>query len=50
MTVQELINLLQAYDGDAEAKICDSRFPVCSPAGIFAFDYSEDGVIVIIGE
>lgn len=50
MTVQELIDLLKAYDGDAEAKICDSRFPVCAPAGIFAFDYSEEGVIVIIGE
>ncbi len=50
MTVQELIDLLKAYDGDTEVKICDSRFPVFAPTGIFNFSYDEDGAIVIEGE
>ena len=51
MTVQELIDLLQAYDGAAEVKICDSRLPVfLAPTGIFDFSYDEDGAIVMIGE
>ena len=50
MTVKELIDLLQAYDGNAEVKICDSRFPVFAPTGIFDFSYDEDGAIVMIGE
>ena len=49
-TVQELIDLLKAYDGDTEVKICDSRVPVFAPTGIFDFSYDEDGAIVMIGE
>lgn len=50
MTVNELIDFLQAYDDETEVKICDSRYPVFAPTGIFCFGYDKNGAIVIIGE
>ena len=49
MTVQELIDLLKAYDDATEVKICDTRFPVYDPVEILDFDCGEDGAILIVG-
>lgn len=50
MTVKELIELLQKYDGETEVKMCDSRLPVYDPIEIYDFVYEEDGVLIIEGE
>ena len=50
MTVNELIELLQKYDGETEVKICDSRLPVYDLIEIYDFVNEEDGVLIIEGE
>lgn len=50
MKAKELIELLQKYDDETEAKICDSRLPVYDPIEICDFADDEDGALIIEGE